>query len=50
MLKPIYKKGYQVVLDSGFCVLQAIVELKKVRIWVSALIKKAVLACPYPWG
>ena len=29
ILQPIFTKGYVVVLDSGFCVLKGIVELKK---------------------
>ena len=40
MLAPIFHKGYVVILDSGFCVLKAIIELRKKGIFSSALIKK----------
>ena len=40
ILQPIFTKGYVVVLDSGFCVLKGIVELKKRGVYASALIKK----------
>ena len=40
ILQPIFTKGYVVVLDSGFCVLMGIVELKKRGVYASALIKK----------
>jgi hypothetical protein len=33
-------RGMVIILDSGFCVLQGIVELKKVGIFASAMIKK----------
>jgi len=36
----IYGTGKVVILDSGFCILQGIVELKKVGVYASALIKK----------
>ena len=32
--------GKVVILDSGFCVLQAIIELKEKRVYVSVMIKK----------
>ena len=40
MLAPIFHKGYVVILDSGFCFLKAIIELKKKGVFASALIKK----------
>ena len=40
MLAPIFHKGYVVILDSGFCVLKAIIELRKKGVFASALIKK----------
>ena len=40
MLAPIFHKGYVVILDSGFCVLKAIIKLRKKGIFASALIKK----------
>ena len=39
VLEPILGKGNMVVLDSGFCVLKGIVELKKRGVYASALIK-----------
>ena len=41
MLEPIIGIGNVVVLDSAFCVLKGIVELKKHGVYASALIKKA---------
>ena len=40
MLSPIYHKGFIVILDSGFCVLKGIIELRKKGVFASALIKK----------
>ena len=40
VLEPIFGKGNMVVLDSGFCVLKGIVELKKRGVYASTLIKK----------
>ena len=40
MLAPIFHKGYVVILDSGFCVLKAIIELRKKGIFASIQIKK----------
>ena len=40
VLEPIFGKGMVVILDSGFCVLKGIVELKKRGVYASALIKK----------
>ena len=40
MLAPIYHKGFIVILDSGFCVLKGIIELRKKGVFASALIKK----------
>ena len=40
ILQPSFTKGYVVVLDSGFCVLKGIVELKNRGVYASALIKK----------
>ena len=40
VLEPIFGKCMVVILDSGFCVLKGIVEIKKRGIYASALIKK----------
>ena len=40
MLSPIYHKGFVVILDSGFCVLKGIIELRKKGVFATALIKK----------
>ena len=40
LTKPFWSTGKVFVLDSGFCVLQAIVELKKQGLFAAALIKK----------
>ena len=40
MCQSIFHSGKLVVLDSGFCVLRGIIELKKVGVFASALIKK----------
>ena len=40
VLEPIFGKGNMMVLDSGFCVLKGIVELKKHGVYASTLIKK----------
>jgi hypothetical protein len=40
LCKHMYCTGKVVILDSGFCVLQGIIELKKVGVFASALIKK----------
>ena len=40
VLEPIFTGGNVVILDSGFCVLKGIVELKKHGVYASALIKK----------
>jgi hypothetical protein len=40
MCKPLFHSGKVVILDSGFCVLQGIIELKKVGVFAAALIKK----------
>ena len=40
VLEPIFTRGNVVILDSGFCVLKGIVELKKRGVYASALIKK----------
>ena len=40
LTKSLYGTGKVVVLDSGFCVLQALLELKKVGIYAHAVIKK----------
>ena len=37
---PIWFTGQQVILDSGFCVLNAIIELRKKCVFGAALIKK----------
>jgi hypothetical protein len=40
LCKSLFGTGKVVILDSGFCVLQAIIELKKLGVYASALIKK----------
>ena len=40
MLSPIYHKGFVVMLDTKFCVLKHIIELRKKGVYASALIKK----------
>lgn len=40
MLSSYFATGRYVVLDSGFCVLKALVELKKVGLFACAVIKK----------
>jgi hypothetical protein len=40
LTKSLHNTAKYVVLDSGFCVLKAIVELKKVGVFAGALIKK----------
>ena len=47
VLEPIFTRGSVVILDSGFCVLMGIVELKKRGVYASALIKMEVLAQIY---
>ena len=45
ILEPIFARGSVVVLDSRFCVLKGIIELKKRGVYTSALIKKC---CYWP--
>ena len=40
LCEEIFGTGKIVILDSGFCVLQAIIELKKMGVYASALVKK----------
>ena len=40
LTRPIHTTGRCVILDSGFCVLKGLVELRKVGVFASALIKK----------
>ena len=40
LTKPVWGTGKLVVLDSGFCVLQGLVELKKKGVYAHALVKK----------
>ena len=40
LCKSIYGAGKLVILDSGFCVLQGLIELRKVGVFAAALIKK----------
>ena len=50
ILAPIFHKGYVVILDSGFCVLKAIIKLRKKGVFASALIKKMmILAQVHSW-
>ena len=39
VLEPIFARGNVIILDSGFCVLKGIVELKKCGVYASTLIK-----------
>ena len=43
LTKPVWGSGKVFVLDSGFCVLQALVELKKKGVFAHALIKNVVI-------
>ena len=47
LTKSIWGTGCMIVLDSGFCVLKALVELKKVGCFAAALIKMPILAKVY---
>ena len=40
ILAPIFNLGFLVIINSGFCVLKAIIELCKKGVFASALIKK----------
>ena len=40
MCRPLYGRGMVVIMDSGFCVVQALIELKKKGVFSSALIKR----------
>ena len=40
VLEPIFARGNVVILDSGFCVLKGIVELKKRGVYASTLLKQ----------
>ena len=40
LTEPVWGTGKNVVLDSGFCVLQGLIELKKKGVYAHALIKK----------
>ena len=40
LCKPLFGTGKLVILDSGFCVLAAVIELMKFGVYASALIKK----------
>jgi hypothetical protein len=40
LCKPIYARGFVVILDSGFCVLKGIIELRKKGVFAAAVIKK----------
>ena len=40
LCQSLFQTGKVVILDSGFCVLQALVELKKMGVYASALVKK----------
>ena len=47
VLEPIFTMGNVVILDSGFCMLKGIVELKKHGVYASTLIKKRKYWCKY---
>ena len=40
LTKTLFNSSKVVVLDSGFCVLQSLIELKKVGVYAAAVIKK----------
>ena len=40
LTQPVHRTGRLVVLDSGYCILQGLVELEKVEVFTHALIKK----------
>ena len=40
MYKSLYSAGNVVILESGFCLLEGLIELRKVGVFVGALIKK----------
>ncbi len=40
LLKSVFHSGWYVVLNSGFCVLQAIIKLRREFVFAGALIKK----------
>ena len=40
LMKPVWGSGKIFILDSGFCVLKAIIELKKKGVFMAVLIKK----------
>ena len=40
LCKSLYGSGKFIVLDSGFCVLKALIALKKVSVYAHAVIKK----------
>ena len=40
LLVPIFQLGFVVILDSSFCVLKGIIELRKNGVFTSTLIKK----------
>ena len=49
LTRSLYSTGKVVILDSGFCVLRGLIELRKVGVFASALIKKKVLAAVCSW-
>ena len=44
LCKPIFATGKVVILDSGFCVLAAIISLTQFGVFASAMIKTKILA------
>jgi hypothetical protein len=40
LMKPFFYTGMALVLDSGFCVLKGLIELRKVGVFAAAVIKK----------
>ena len=50
MLQSYFHTARYIVLDSGFCVLKAIIKVQKNGLFGCALIKKEVLACGIPGG
>ena len=49
ILSPIFRRSFVVILDSGFCVLKGIIELKKWSFCICSYQEEAILAQAYSW-
>ena len=49
VLSPIFRRSFVVILDSGFCVLKGIIELKKWSFCICSYQEEAILAQAYSW-